>query len=92
MVDNPDNAPVVVNASPLPGALAALLRQVILLLCGIAATKGWFSIGDSAVDQFIMPAVIAGATLLYGQFKTWVLHSKLAMLADLLPDYKAVAK
>lgn len=91
MTDIPET-PVVVNESPLPGALAALLRQGVLALCGIAAAKGWFSIGDSAVDQFILPAVVAAATIIYGQAKTWVLHSKLAFLANLLPDSKAVTK
>lgn len=86
------NTPVVVNESPVPGALATLLRQGILLLCGIAATKGWFSLGPTAVDQYIMPGVIAVATLAYGQIKTWALHSKLAFLAKLLPDSTAQTK
>lgn len=87
-----DTTPVVVNASPLPGALATLLRQGILALCGIAAAKGWFSLGESAVDQYVIPVVVGAATLLYGQVKTWLLHSKLAWMADLLPDSAAVTK
>ena len=82
--------PVIVDATPLPASLASLVRQLILLACGWAVAQGWF--GQNVTDQLI-PIGIAIATVAYGQVKTWLTHSKLAYLANLVPDSQAfVAK
>lgn len=85
MSDAPKDT-IKVSESPIPAALAALVRQAVLALCGIAATKGWFSLGDSTVEQYVVPVAIGGVTLLYGQFKTWLIHSKLAYLVPFVDD------
>lgn len=84
--------PIAVNPTPLPGALATLVRQGLLALSALAAAKGWFSLGDNLVEQYIVPVGLFAATFAYGQVKTWVLHSRLAKLAALAPDSVAFFK
>jgi hypothetical protein len=86
------DAPIAVNPTPLPGAIATLVRQGLLGLAGLAAAKGWFSLGDNLVEQYIVPVGLFVATFAYGQVKTWVLHSKLAKLTGFLPDSVAFFK
>lgn len=92
MTELDTKAPIAVNPTPLPGALATLVRQGLLALSALAAAKGWFSLGDNLVEQYILPVALFVATFAYGQVKTWVLHSKLAKLAAMLPDSIAFFK
>lgn len=89
----PDNdnlaAPIVVPANPLPAALATLVRQAIIAVCGIAVARGWF--GQDVADQLV-PIGIGLAAIIYGQVKGWVLQRTAATMATILPDSIATTK
>jgi hypothetical protein len=88
---DPDSieAPITVSASPVPAAVATLIRQGLLAACAYAVAQGWF--GQSVADQLI-PIGVGVATLAYGQIKGWVLHRTAAKMAAILPDTIAVTK
>jgi uncharacterized protein YfiM (DUF2279 family) len=81
--------PIVVNATPVPAAIATLMRQALIAICATAVAKGW--LGQDLADQLI-PIAIALGTIAYGQVKTWVLHRSAATMASILPDSIATTK
>ena len=86
--DNLDQ-PITVSASPVPAAVATLMRQALIGLCATAVARGWF--GQDIADQLV-PLGIGLATILYGQVKTWALHTLAARMATILPDTIATTK
>jgi hypothetical protein len=88
MTDNLEQ-PITVAASPVPAAVATLIRQALLMGSAYAVAQGWF--GQSVADQLLPIGVGLGA-LIYGQVKTWVLHRSAATMADILPNSVAVTK
>jgi hypothetical protein len=86
---DPIDAPIVVNSTPVPAAIATLMRQALLAGCAYAVAQGWF--GQGVADQLI-PIGVGLATLVYGQVKTWMLHRSAATMATILPDTIATTK
>ena len=86
--DNLDQ-PITVSATPVPAAVATLIRQALIVLSATAVAKGW--LGQDLADQLIPIAVGLGA-IVYGQVKTWAIHILAARMASILPDTIATTK
>ena len=81
--------PIQINASATPGALAAAVRQVLLVAGGWAVGKGYLD--NDTVTALITIAVIVGP-LVYGQIKGIRTHEKLVTVAEAAPDRVAEVK
>ena len=78
-----------VEASPLPGSLWMLLRQIIPPIIAFSVGRGWIADDTASLIGAVAATLVP---IIYGQTRTWNRSSALLALANAVPDSIALVK
>jgi len=81
--------PIEVTGTPVPTAVLALARYVLVIAVTFAVGQGWL---DAESTEGVIALGIALFTLGYGIYRTWENKRRLIVAADAAPNSVAVVK
>lgn len=84
-----DSKPIEIDPNSLPGQIAALARYLLTAGGAFALGRGWI---DGDLLAFVTGLVTVAAPTVYGMWKTHQNKKLTVVLADALPNTKAVVK
>lgn len=93
MTDQNQSPPIVVNEKAGPDQWAAAIRQILLVIAGIATVFGWKHLAGEASGLIAISAPLGGLVVFaLGQWKTRQSSLNLTKLARKVPDSVARVK